>query len=153
MRRLKHKHTRRAIQFYEINYGFRKPYKVIAKWLLLLTLYGSTASNASGHDWRAGNTGWKFCARPERDQVRDQQYTFRSRSDDILKAQLQTTDVVIAYENSMGDPAEILAKLLGVPVKCYVTRCSLLELKGLGAPFSGNAIHTNASVSYHDLRL
>ena len=29
MRRLKHKHTRRAIQFYEINYGFRKPYKVL----------------------------------------------------------------------------------------------------------------------------
>ncbi|EIE18513.1 hypothetical protein COCSUDRAFT_9312, partial [Coccomyxa subellipsoidea C-169] len=29
MRRLKHKHTRRAVQFYEINYGFRKPFKVI----------------------------------------------------------------------------------------------------------------------------
>ena len=27
MRRLKHKHTRRAVQFYEINYGFRKPFK------------------------------------------------------------------------------------------------------------------------------
>ena len=39
----------------------------------------------------------------------------------------------------MGEPAELLAKLLGAPVKCYVTRCSLLELKGLGAPFSGNA--------------
>ena len=37
----------------------------------------------------------------------------------------------------MGDPAEILAKLLGGPVKLYVTRCSLLELKGLGNEFSG----------------
>jgi hypothetical protein len=27
MRRLKHKHTRRAVQFYEINHGFRKPFK------------------------------------------------------------------------------------------------------------------------------
>jgi len=70
-----------------------------------------------------------------------------------IKAQLQTTDVVSAYDNSMGEPSEILAKLLGAPVKCYVTRCSLLELKGLGAPFSGNAIHTNAALSSHDLRL
>ena len=37
----------------------------------------------------------------------------------------------------MGDPAEILAKLLGGPVKLYVTRCSLLELQGLGGDFSG----------------
>ena len=37
----------------------------------------------------------------------------------------------------MGDPADLLAKLLGGPVKCYVTRCSLIELKGLGADFSG----------------
>jgi hypothetical protein len=37
----------------------------------------------------------------------------------------------------MGDPAEILSKLLGGPVKLYVTRCSLLELKGLGNDFSG----------------
>lgn len=36
----------------------------------------------------------------------------------------------------MGDPAEILSKLLGGPVKLYVTRCSLLELKGLGNDFS-----------------
>lgn len=86
MRRLKHKHTRRAIQFYEINYGFRKPYKVVANWLLLLTLSGSTAANASGHDWRAGNTGWKFCARPKRDQVRSQQYTSRSRIGDIYQS-------------------------------------------------------------------
>lgn len=45
----------------------------------------------------------------------------------------------------MGEPAEILAKLLGAPVKCYVTRCSLLELKGLGAPFSGDAISLTAA--------
>ena len=38
---------------------------------------------------------------------------------------------------SMGDPAEVLAKLLGGPVKCYVPRCVLLELKGLGKDFSG----------------
>lgn len=29
MRRLKHKHTRRAVQFYEINHGFRKPFKAM----------------------------------------------------------------------------------------------------------------------------
>ena len=40
----------------------------------------------------------------------------------------------------MGDPAEVLAKLLGGPVKCYVPRCVLLELKGLGAEFSGEHI-------------
>lgn len=27
MRRLKHKHTRRAVKFLKINYGFREPYK------------------------------------------------------------------------------------------------------------------------------
>lgn len=42
-----------------------------------------------------------------------------------------------SYARSMGDPAEILAKLLGGPVKLYVTRCSLLELQGLGSDFSG----------------
>ena len=39
----------------------------------------------------------------------------------------------------MGEPADLLSKLLGAPVKCYVTRCSLLELKGLGASFSGKS--------------
>lgn len=29
MRRLKHKHTRRAVKFLKINYGFREPYKVV----------------------------------------------------------------------------------------------------------------------------
>ena len=29
MRRKKHKHTRKAIQFYRINHGFRPPFKVI----------------------------------------------------------------------------------------------------------------------------
>ncbi len=49
----------------------------------------------------------------------------------------------------MGEPAELLAKLLGGPVKCYVTRCSLLELKGLGAPFSGNAhLHMHFSSAH-----
>ncbi|CAL5228383.1 g11506 [Coccomyxa viridis] len=78
MRRLKHKHTRRSIHFYEINYGFRKPYKVI----------------------------------------------------------LDGNFVHALRETRMGEPAELLAKLLGAPVKCYLTRCSLLELKALGAPFS-----------------
>ncbi|BDA48221.1 rRNA-processing protein UTP23 homolog [Coccomyxa sp. Obi] len=78
MRRLKHKHTRRAVQFYEINYGFRKPFKVI----------------------------------------------------------LDGNFVHALRETHMGDPAEILAKLLGGPVKLYVTRCSLLELQGLGSDFS-----------------
>lgn len=31
----------------------------------------------------------------------------------------------------------MLAKLLGAPVKTYVTRCALLELKELGANFAG----------------
>ena len=31
----------------------------------------------------------------------------------------------------------MLAKLLGAPVKTYVTRCALLELKALGAEFAG----------------
>ena len=29
MRRKKHKHTRRAVRFYRINFGFRPPYKVL----------------------------------------------------------------------------------------------------------------------------
>jgi U3 small nucleolar RNA-associated protein 23 len=29
MRRKKHKHTRRAVQFYKINFGFREPFKVL----------------------------------------------------------------------------------------------------------------------------
>lgn len=28
MRRKKHKHTRRSVSFYKINYGFREPFKV-----------------------------------------------------------------------------------------------------------------------------
>ena len=54
----------------------------------------------------------------------------------------------------MGEPAELLAKLLGAPVKCYVTRCSLLELKGLGAPFSGDAIALTYRVlfAHHQLK-
>ena len=31
----------------------------------------------------------------------------------------------------------MLSKLLGGPVKCYVPRCVLLELKSLGRDFSG----------------
>lgn len=30
MRRLKHKHTRRAVKFLKINYGFREPFKASA---------------------------------------------------------------------------------------------------------------------------
>ena len=37
----------------------------------------------------------------------------------------------------------MLAKLLGGPVKTYVTRCSLLELKQLGAEFAGGFTHTH----------
>ena len=29
MRRKKHKHTRRTLRFYRINFGFRPPYKVL----------------------------------------------------------------------------------------------------------------------------
>lgn len=29
MRVKKHKHTRKAVQFYKINYGFHDPYKVL----------------------------------------------------------------------------------------------------------------------------
>ncbi len=29
MRRKKHKHTRRALRFYRISFGFRPPYKVL----------------------------------------------------------------------------------------------------------------------------
>lgn len=36
-----------------------------------------------------------------------------------------------------GEAREVLAKLLGAPVKTYVTRCALLELKALGAEFAG----------------
>lgn len=58
---------------------------------------------------------------------------------------------------SMGDPAEILAKLLGGPVKLYVTRCSLLELQGLGSDFSGTITRSSSqllhsSMSMHLLR-
>ena len=37
----------------------------------------------------------------------------------------------------LGEAKEVLAKLLGAPVKTYVTRCALLELKELGASFAG----------------
>lgn len=29
MRRKKHKHTKRAVKFFKINFGFRAPYKVL----------------------------------------------------------------------------------------------------------------------------
>jgi hypothetical protein len=38
----------------------------------------------------------------------------------------------------LGQPADILSSLLGGPVKLYVTRCTLLELKGMGSEFSGS---------------
>ena len=49
----------------------------------------------------------------------------------------RTEDALFCLPSSLGDPAEVLAKLLGGPVKCYVPRCVLLELKGLGTEFSG----------------
>lgn len=33
MRRKKHKHTRRAVAFYKVNYGMREPFKVRARVL------------------------------------------------------------------------------------------------------------------------
>jgi hypothetical protein len=39
-----------------------------------------------------------------------------------------------------GEAREVLAKLLGAPVKTYVTRCALLELKALGAEFAGASL-------------
>ena len=49
MRRLKHKHTRRAVQFYEINYGFRKPFKVEAMRLCSCApTHSRTASSSRG---------------------------------------------------------------------------------------------------------
>ena len=62
------------------------------------------------------------------------------RNSSACTAEGDLHDTVHAPYCRMGEPAEILAKLLGAPVKCYVTRCSLLELKGLGAPFSGDAM-------------
>ncbi|KAK9826415.1 hypothetical protein WJX81_001958 [Elliptochloris bilobata] len=78
MRRLKHKHTRRAVKFLKVNYGFKEPFKVI----------------------------------------------------------LDGNFVHASLETKLGEPREVLAKLLGGPVKTYVTRCALLELKQLGAEFA-----------------
>jgi hypothetical protein len=34
---------------------------------------------------------------------------------------------------------DVLAKLLGAPVKTYTTPCILKELKGLGGEYAGNS--------------
>ena len=49
----------------------------------------------------------------------------------------------------LGEPREVLAKLLGGPVKLYVTRCSLLELKQLGSEFAGGVSLTCAILTAH----
>lgn len=145
MRRLKHKHTRRAVQFYEINYGFRKPYKVSG------TDYSCLCSHIVGlhfclcyhivklelllsHAAPQGDIGWQFCARPQRNQVRNCSLFLYAQTSRHERSRVTAWCM---QHHRMGEPAELLSKLLGAPVKCYVTRCSLLELKGLGAPFSG----------------
>ena len=59
MRRLKHKHTRRAVKFLKINYGFREPFKASALWS------GSTMRNgrsvAKAPVSSAGHLGRQLC--------------------------------------------------------------------------------------------
>jgi hypothetical protein len=75
MRRKKHKHTRRSVSFYKVNYGFREPFKV-SRLRVQQQLSSSSSSSSRSSTvmlthtvCSAGATGWELPARNASSQV------------------------------------------------------------------------------------
>lgn len=146
MRHGRLKRIRRALTFYKVCHQFREPYKA-------RTTMPGCQREAAGRAHRSdtchaaalgsGAARRQLPARVRVPQVRAQRVSVTTRRVVVTQCLCVCVCSCVAPDarTRLGDVRQAVAKLLGAPVRVFVTKCVQAELQSLGQEYSGPCWH------------